>query len=172
MVLPAGSDSSSARGGSDRVNILDALLGEHGLFYAWIDELEDWLGDDGVSSAEVRSAARMLARGLTSHAAIEDELLFPALEAHIGPAGPLACMRSEHDELHHALAAARAPATDDPVAVMRDVLALTREHFAKEERVLFPMARQMIPDAELVELGRGWSRRRTVPVEETGRTAV
>ncbi|MCC6223693.1 MAG: hemerythrin domain-containing protein [Thermoleophilia bacterium] len=141
------------------MRITDALLGEHAVIYPLLDELARC---DFETAGEARGQGRVVAAALGSHARLEDELLFDPLEQHLGTgAGPLAMMRAEHDEIEallarlvelEELAEARTAATQ--------VTALAREHFAKEEQVLFPMADQTLDEAELGELGAEWARRR------------
>ncbi len=141
------------------ITITDALLGEHGVIYALLAHLEN---ATFASAEEARAAAAMLHAGLESHAHIEDELSFVPLEGHLGTAGgPLAVMRMEHDEVERTLA--RLLEVDD-VAEARTLAAhlgkTARDHFGKEEQVLFPMAEQMLDADELRRLGKEWATRR------------
>ncbi|MCC7020239.1 MAG: hemerythrin domain-containing protein [Ardenticatenales bacterium] len=88
----------------------------------------------------------------------EEHVLFPAITAAGVPAGgPVSVMLHEHDEgrsLIRALReAARAMDAGDAtvraelVGCARDYVALLRSHIAKEDHVLFPMARQVIDPA-------------------------
>jgi hemerythrin-like domain-containing protein len=145
------------------MNLIDALLGEHAVLYALFEDLEDRV--DSASLDEVRAACGPVTAGLLSHAHLEDELLFPALERALGEAGPLVVMRSEHQEIDRllaraAVAAERATACGDIWAALE----LARDHFAKEEAVLFPMARDALDEAELGRLGAQWARLRSVRV--------
>lgn len=145
------------------MKITDALLGEHRVFYAQFGHLEESLPSLGTRE-EVQRVAALLAAGLETHAHVEDELLFAALEPYLGSAaGPLLVMRHEHAEIEGALA--RVGQAED-LAVARDLLGqavhVAREHFAKEEHVLFPMATQFLGDARLSELGVAWAARREV----------
>lgn len=147
------------------MRITDALLGEHGVFYAQFEHLAEALPRTR-NVEEVHSLAAFLAAALGPHAHLEDELLFSALEPYLGTAGgPLRVMRSEHDEIEgaldrvqqvHELEAAR--------NLVRRALTVAREHFAKEEHVLFPMAAQFLGDNRLAELGAAWAQRRDVMV--------
>jgi hemerythrin-like domain-containing protein len=146
------------------MKLTHALLGEHGVIYALFDWLEAAL--PGMSRVDqVRDAASVLGAALLSHAALEDELLFPALESRIGPAGPLSVMRHEHTEIDRAISeAARAEVVSDGVGRLREALEVARAHFAKEEHVLFHLAQQALGDPELLELGEAWAERRKVHV--------
>lgn len=102
---------------------------------------------------------------LASHAHLEDELLFTALDAQMGPMGPVAVMRMEHDQiealLEQVLAAQELAAAQ---RLMQQTLQLARIHFAKEEQVLFPMAQQVLDERTLTQLAGQWAQRRGVPI--------
>lgn len=146
------------------MNLIDALLGEHGVFYALFTRLEESLSSTE-TMAEVRSATAVLTAGLLSHAKIENEVLFPALETHIGPEGPLAVMRREHEELDGTLQeVAGMERRDEAVTKVLHALQVARDHFAKEEQVLFPLARRTLGNALLADLGERWTQMRRVVV--------
>lgn len=150
------------------MKVTDALLGEHGVMNAIFDHVEQLLAA-ARTVADVRSAAGVVTATLVSHARIEDELLFPALERHLGPAGPLVVMRHEHEEIERALEAAAAAQTPaDAHEHLRRALGIAHEHFAKEEQVLFRMAHDVLSDAELEQLGASWAAARRVWVGPAG----
>ncbi|MBT4500589.1 MAG: hemerythrin domain-containing protein [Gemmatimonadetes bacterium] len=147
------------------MKITDALLGEHGVFYAQFGHLEESVPECG-SLEQVQGYTAMLTAALETHACMEDHLLFTALEAHPGLAsGPLPVMRQEHEWIESRLA--RVTETDDLNEArdsLLDALRIAREHFAKEERVLFPAAMQILGDERLEELGQQWAEKRQVEV--------
>jgi iron-sulfur cluster repair protein YtfE (RIC family) len=140
----------------------DALLGEHGVLYAIFDYLEPLVaGTDDAD--ELKQAVALLNRVLVSHAELENELLFPVLEKSLGPAGPLAVMRGEHEEIDGTLSSLAS--VDDPARLkqgLASVFSTARAHFAKEEQVLFPLAEQHLGEAALVDLGSRWGAGRGV----------
>lgn len=146
------------------MQITQALLGEHGVLYALFEYVENDLA--GMETlAEVQRAAAALTATLGSHARIENEILFPSLEPQLGPGGPLPVMREEHDEIESALEdIANAASRDAAVNQLRDTLQIARDHFAKEEQVLFAMAQQMLDGAELDRMGAMWAEARKVRV--------
>ncbi len=148
------------------MKITDALYGEHGLFYAQLDYLESVLADDETPALPVLKAlARGLERMVVTHATIEDEGLFAALDAHIGGMGPLEVMRSEHQEIDRLVTAAVGTNDNEECAgLLGKLSALMREHFMKEERILFVLAQQEIEEAELNALGDKWAETRAVAV--------
>jgi len=148
------------------MKITDALLGEHGAFYAQFDRLEDTLPHT-TSAGEVREQAALLAAALISHAQLEDTLLFERMRAAGGDEGLLSTMESEHTDIARLLR--RAQGSQDVSAARDDLLeavALAREHFAREEQVAFPMAERIVGAAGLTALGARWSARREVFVSD------
>lgn len=144
------------------MNLIDALLGEHAVLYALFNELEQRI-ESATSVEAVQAAVAPVAAALLSHAKLEEDLLFPALERGLGHEGPLSVMREDHHEIDDLLA--RAAKASDKGRAGGDALAaleLAREHFLKEERVLFHMARQSIDDVELHRLGGQWAEQRAV----------
>lgn len=139
------------------MQITHALLGEHAILYKLLDHLEASLA--GWELADCQAWGKLLERALASHAEIENRLLFNALEPALGTTGgPLAVMRMEHEIIEGAIG--RLPAAtsaDEARGLLREIAGTARAHFAKEERVLFPMAAQVLGGAELDSLGARWS---------------
>jgi hemerythrin-like domain-containing protein len=88
----------------------------------------------------------------------EEALLFPALEAHGVPkgGGPIAVMLHEHDvgracvaRLREAIAAGDVAAARDAA---RDYTDLLHPHIAKEDGVLYEIARRVLPKQEIEAL--------------------
>jgi hemerythrin-like domain-containing protein len=146
------------------MKITDALLGEHGVFYAQFSHLERVI--PMMTDVEtVVAEASLLAAGLATHAALEDELLFTALEPHLGvKAGPLAVMRMEHDQIEGELACLEEEAAEleDAQNLLLEIVQVARQHFAKEERILFAIAAQALDEQTLTHLGLQWAARRNV----------
>lgn len=138
------------------MQITQALLGEHGVLYALFEHVEAGL-PKMATLAEVQRAGATLAATLGSHARIENEILFPALEPQLGPGGPLPVMREEHDEIEAALEdVVNATGLDAALGQLRHALQIARDHFAKEEQVLFAMANEVLAADELDRLGAIW----------------
>lgn len=146
------------------MKITDALLGEHGVFYAQFSHLEQVV-PQLADLALVKAQAALLTAALETHAHLEEELLFSALEPHLGQGGPLAVMRMEHQQIEEGLA--RLPGlTEAALArqLLLQVVEVARGHFAKEEQVLYPMAQQALGETALEELGARWAEQRQVVV--------
>ena len=146
------------------MDLVDALLGEHGVLYGLFEWYEKSAGR-AETLAEVQKLARPLAEALVSHAKIEDELLFPILEKDSVLKKPLDVMRREHQGIEQALQGVES-CTRKPEALNQFLAAIevAREHFAKEERILFPRARRVLTEKKLAELTRRWAEARGVVV--------
>jgi hemerythrin-like domain-containing protein len=102
------------------------------------------------------------------HHAKEEGLLFPELEAKGMPReeGPIGVMLQEHEQgraLQQQLRTAaerleEAEACRQFVRAAREYSALLREHIRKENGVLFPLAEQMLSEADDEELVAGFER--------------
>lgn len=146
------------------MKITDALTGEHGVFYAQFDHLEQAV-PAAEALAQVQDQAALLAAGLKPHAHLENELLFAALDPNMGPTGPVAVMRMEHEEIESTLARVQeARDLAEARELVLHAVQVARQHFAKEEQVLFPMAERMLGVEVLAHLGAQWAERRGVLV--------
>jgi len=107
----------------------------------------------------------------------EEGVLFPAMTANGLPqqGGPVAVMLMEHEQgrvftrgmraAAERLQAGESAATAEVLANARGYAALLRQHILKEDRVLFPMAGQVIPAEQHETI---FERFETVEHEETG----
>jgi len=147
------------------VKLTDALLGEHGIFYALFDQIEEIAAIEG-ATAQILGATTVLAAMVGSHAKLEEELLFSALEPHLGKGyGPLAVMRAEHEEMERLLGQIEDAAdVEGAMLWVEEALSAARSHFQKEEQVLFPMAQRLLGDEALTRLGRAWAEARRVTI--------
>jgi hemerythrin-like domain-containing protein len=150
------------------MKLTDALRGEHAVLYQLFGYLDETIrkSDD---MRELRGAVSVLDRLVVSHARIEEDLLFPRLESHLGEMGPLAVMRAEHSRIDALLDAAR---QENDVAALKsligELLQLAYGHFHKEESVLFDMAERFLGGAALTEMGEQWAAIRNVVVTGEG----
>ncbi len=143
------------------MKLTDALLGEHGAFYAQFDRLEGL--PESTPAPEVREQAALLAAALVTHAHLEDELLFDRMRTSGADAGLLDTMEEEHRTIAGLLERAQGT-SQGPQALghLLEAVTLAREHFAKEERMAFPLAESLLGEEPLTELGERWSERRAV----------
>ncbi len=144
------------------MRMTDALRGEHGVFYALFGHLEETL-PDCESLGEVSAQAAFLTSALATHANIEETLLFTTLEPHLGKAGPLAVMRSEHEEIEGTLEGfAGIEDLSEAKRQLLHVVSVARGHFGKEEQILYKLAEQTLDEGVLSDLGMAWAKKRRV----------
>lgn len=140
------------------MKITDALLGEHALFYQLFDALDDVL-DQAATTGEILRAFDVLRAAVLSHATLEDEALF----SHVGrgDAGIISIMRAEHREIETiAMGITRAKTIDEARSGGRALLDLLRDHFHREEEVLFPLCEHALEPARLEEMGERYKAER------------
>ena len=140
---------------------LRALVDEHRFILNLLQALEAWAMAPGRPRLRMRrELADVVAiiRGYVDpiHHAKEEDILFKAMIANGFPSehGPLACMLSEHAQCRSLVArmadAAYTADWDDIMlgaatqAALRYVSVL-RQHIAKEDNVLYPMAERFLP---------------------------
>jgi len=146
------------------MKVTDALLGEHGVFYAQFDHIETTLWKESRPEV-VRALAAMLAAALAPHARIEDELLFDPVSAEIGGAtGPMAVMRLEHDAIEGLLDSVAGAEGERGRDLLLEAIRLARAHFEKEERIAFPLVERVLGEEMLRALSAEWASGRNVLV--------
>jgi iron-sulfur cluster repair protein YtfE (RIC family) len=115
--------------------------------------------------AVLKTQAAMLASALATHAQLEEELLFQALDPDASAMGPLVVMRAEHEEVEGGLSEiiSFTDLAETQQRLMR-VVEVARQHFAKEEQILFMLADQSLDNETLNDLGAKWAMRREVMI--------
>lgn len=131
---------------------------------------------------------------LDHHLAHEEQALFPLLERYLPrDRGPIAVMLLEHAELRQRVGNLRrafdawrrkaearegggaAHAGKLLTAAARQVIELLRMHIAKEDQILFPLARRFLSAAEIAELQAhldGMELKQQKQQEEAGQNAL
>jgi iron-sulfur cluster repair protein YtfE (RIC family) len=146
------------------MRLTDALLAEHAVFYAQFAECERSLFTDDLPS--LQRGAAMIDCALASHAHLEDDLLFRTLEGRIeAQAAILLVMRHEHAAIESGLNEIQNTGDVSQARnLLEEVIQNARSHFAKEERVLFPLADELLSSADQSRLATAWADARGVYV--------
>ncbi|MBI4493941.1 MAG: hemerythrin domain-containing protein [Chloroflexi bacterium] len=125
------------------MQLTDRFVVEHQVFLRQLAFLEQTL--EGPTETLV-AIVETIHGPLEDHAQAEETLLFPALEARIGSdGGPLPVMLAEHQDLRGTIEALSL--SPDPVNaqfLVEHLIEVLREHIAKEDAVLFPLARGLL----------------------------
>ncbi len=111
----------------------------------------------GDANGALTAFTAYLESDVARHFHIEEQALFPVLARHPSLVrGPLTVMDAEHstfrERLHRLRAAVDLADVDKQERYARDLIDLLREHIAKEDGVLFPMAARMLTDDEQREV--------------------
>jgi hemerythrin-like domain-containing protein len=150
-------------------DLIQTLKHQHEEGLGKLNELEDAvisLEDKGLNSEDIsslRSAVGFINTEIRQHNQREEDVLFPELEKHIPQQGPTSVMRSEHRELWNKLdelevnisAIESAEGRDDNkvlealLETSRDIISLLRNHIAKENNVLFPLALNILSQDQM-----------------------
>ena len=113
----------------------------------WVD-VEELLDTLDVDAARV--AWQKFDAGMRRHIAMEEEVLFPALEsaARMGGGGPTAMMRMEHQQMRGLLdqieSAMESGDAEQALDIGDTLLMLVQQHNIKEEGMLYPMAENVL----------------------------
>lgn len=94
--------------------------------------------------SQAEAAWRLFSRTLDRHMTRDEEgLLFPALEAVNGPAGPTQVMRMEHAQMRALIGQAQAALADHDagefLGLAETLMLLIQQHNIKEEQILYPL---------------------------------
>ncbi len=113
----------------------------------WVD-VEELLDTLDVDAARV--AWQKFDAGMRRHIAMEEEVLFPALESatRMDGGGPTAMMRMEHQQMRGLLdqieSAMESGDAEQAMDIGDTLLMLVQQHNIKEEGMLYPMAENVL----------------------------
>jgi hemerythrin-like domain-containing protein len=151
------------------MNVLGALQGEHAIIRVLLAGV-DRQAHEGSGSLQMRVAFSLLEEALASHAAIEDALLFDRLlTTHLGIASALESMNEDHRSIRNQISELTIAPNEVFRTRYRAFAERVMEHFAIEERVLFPLAAELVSPEELEDLGAEWARRRGIELPNPAR---
>ncbi len=142
--------------------ITKTLTLEHAVFCEVFDQIERVL-DGTPSAAEVKLLASVVEGLLSRHGETETNLAYAALDHALADRGTLNRLHQDHHEIDHQFKRLQ-QATDAAEARhrLKRALAATRDHFAREEKTVFPMLEQTLQPDTLGILGRKWMENHSV----------
>lgn len=119
--------------------ITQLLTAEHAIFCVLFDEIEAVL-DKAQGPGEVNRLARLVEGVLKKHAGTEAELAYAALDQMLGERGELHQLHQDHREIDSNLTRATvATDVDEARRLLKRALVISRSHFRREERSVFPL---------------------------------
>jgi len=145
------------------MKITEALVAEHTIFLSVFDQIEHAL-PSLTTPAEVSTMARIVERLLEGHAKTETNLAYLALDHVLEHNGELKRMHQDHQEIDDRLRKVHTARTcAEARRLLKSAIAASREHFAGEERGVFPLLEKSLQEETLTQLGQTWMRREAAP---------
>jgi hemerythrin-like domain-containing protein len=143
------------------MKITEALFAEHLVFHNMFDHIEARVPK--VSSlGEIKLLAGLMESMLKAHSDTEDRLFIGPLEHCFEQIGQRDQFLQEHQEMDGNLRRVQqATRLDTARKLLLAAVAHSRHHFDQEERIVFPMAEQMLNAKTLSALGQSWMEQRT-----------
>ena len=142
------------------MKITEILMAEHAVFHNLFDHIEAAV-PRLKTPGEVKLLATLVDRVMAPHSKTEDDLFIEPLEHCFEQIGQNETFHAEHRQIEEALAKVqKARMLKDAKKVLLGVIAASRDHFDKEERIVFPMAERVLKAKTLSDLGREWFQKR------------
>jgi hemerythrin-like domain-containing protein len=142
------------------MKITEILMAEHAVFHNLFDHIEAAV-PRLKTPGEVKLLAALVDKVMAPHTKTEDDLFIEPLEHCFEQIGHNETFHAEHRQIKEALAKVhKARTLEDAKKVLLGAIAASREHFDKEERIVFPMAERVLKAKTLSDLGREWLQKR------------
>ena len=142
------------------MKITDILRAEHTVFHHLFDHVEA-TAPRLKSLAEVKSLAALIDKVMAPHSQTEDELFIEPLEHCFAQIGQSETFHDEHEQIDAEFARVhKARRLKDAKKILLGAIIMSRKHFDKEERIVFPMAERVLKAKTLSDLGTEWLQKR------------
>ena len=143
------------------MKITEALFAEHLVFHNMFDYIET-VAPRLKTLAEVKSLATLMESLLKAHSDTEDELFLGPLEHCFEQIGQRDAFLEEHKEIDDSMRHLRGVKNLKKARqLLLAAVTYSREHFDKEERIVFPLAERVLKHKTLTALGQTWMEQRT-----------
>ena len=138
------------------MKITDALLAEHVVFHNLFDYVERTT-PKLKTLGEVRALAGVLDAMQEAHGTVEDELVMEPLAHCLDQLGQNEAIHAEHEHIEAMLAQVRlCRDLKKAKKLLHGAVVISRQHFDREERVIFPLAEKWLKPKTLQTLGTEW----------------
>jgi hemerythrin-like domain-containing protein len=142
------------------MKITDCLIAEHSVIHAALGQM-DRLTQHRQALPEIRTLCQFLEGLLKMHGDAEVNLAYVALDHVLANKGQMERLYQDHEELHQRFQQiVEARDITEARRLLRDLKIEINEHFAWEERSVFPIIEQELRDETLNELGNVWRQER------------
>lgn len=138
------------------MKITEALLAEHVVFHNLFDYVER-ATPKLRALAEVRTLAGLLDAMLEAHGQVEDKLVMEPLDHCLDQIGQNEVIHAEHEHIETLLKQVRSCRDLKQAKKLLVIAAVVcRQHFDREERIIFPLAEKWLKAKTLQTLGSEW----------------
>ena len=142
------------------MKITEILMAEHAVFHNLFDHIEAAV-PRLKTAGEVKLLAALVDKVMAPHSKTEDDPFIEPLEHCFEQIGQNETFHAEHRRIEEKLAQVQKARTlKDAKKVLLGVIAASRDHFDKEERIVFPMAERVLKANTLSKLGAEWLKKR------------
>ena len=142
------------------MKITEILMAEHAVFHNLFDHIEATV-PRLETTGEVKSLAALVDKVMAPHSKTEDDLFIEPLEHCFEQIGQNETFHAEHRRIEEMLASVQKTRTlADAKKILLEAMAASRDHFDREERIVFPMAERVLKAKTLSELGKTWLQKR------------
>jgi len=142
------------------MKITDILRAEHAVFHQLFDHIES-CAPRLRTMAEIRAMAALADKVMAPHSRTEDELFIEPLEHCFEQIGQRDTFHHEHEIIEESFARIqKCRKVSEARRLLLGTMSAARKHFDKEERIVFPMAENVMKAKTLNELGDVWMKRR------------
>ncbi len=142
------------------MKITEALFAEHLVFHNMFDHIEA-TATKLKTLSEVKAVAAVMESMLKAHSDTEDELFLGPLEHCFEQIGQRDAFIEEHQEMDGNLQRVQQAARlKEAQQSLLAAVAHSRRHFDREERIVFPLAENVLKEKTLEELGQAWMQQR------------
>ncbi len=143
------------------MKITEALFAEHLVFHNMFDHIEA-TASKLKTLGEVKAVAAVMETMLKAHSDTEDELFLGPLEHCFEQIGQRDAFIEEHEEMDGNLQLVQqATRLKEAQQLLLAAVGHSRTHFDREERIVFPLAENVLKPKTLTDLGQAWMDQRT-----------
>jgi hemerythrin-like domain-containing protein len=141
------------------MTITETLTAEHRVFRDLFDQMAQ-LVPSLQTLGELRALARLTEGLLRAHSRVEEESLFAALDHCLEHLAQREVFFQQHKEIDARLGRIRRTSrVAEARRLLLGAMAFSRQHFEREEAVLFPLAEQVMKAETLTELAKARARK-------------
>ncbi len=145
------------------ITIIDSLTLEHTVFDHLFHQVESQL-PQLTTPQEAQLLGRLVEGILASHGDREENLAYAALDQFLANQNELDCLYQDHEEIDGRLERLKNARTlPEARQLLKEALHASRQHFKREELLIFPKLKTAFDEETLSELSEAWQKWEAVP---------